>query len=105
MSDKRPVFGGVFRHACHVRPKTTLEHPAATASTLSMVAEMELGFITERLNTGIAAAKKKGVYKGGTRKADYARVQSLLASGLTKAEVAGREKTSRETFYQIIRAM
>ena len=74
-------------------------------TTLSMVAEMELGFITERRNAGIAAAKAKGVYKGGARKADYDKVRALLAAGLTKAEVARRQKISRETVYQIIRAM
>jgi DNA invertase Pin-like site-specific DNA recombinase len=74
-------------------------------TVLSMVAEMELNRLKERQAEGILAAKAKGVYKGGTRKANYEKVRELLAAGLTKAEVARREKISRETVYQIIRAM
>jgi DNA invertase Pin-like site-specific DNA recombinase len=94
-------------HLKVLEPAISTEGPLGRVmiTTLSMVAEMELGFITERRNAGIAAAKKKGVYKGGTRKSNYARVLALLATGLSKAEVARREKISRETVYQIIRAM
>jgi DNA invertase Pin-like site-specific DNA recombinase len=74
-------------------------------TTLSMVAEMERGFIAERRNAGIAAAKAKGVYRGGARKADYETVRQLLRDGLSKAEVARRQKISRETVYAILRAM
>jgi DNA invertase Pin-like site-specific DNA recombinase len=33
-------------------------------TVLGMVAEMELGFIRDRLRAGIDAAKAKGIYKG-----------------------------------------
>jgi DNA invertase Pin-like site-specific DNA recombinase len=90
-----------------LEPAISTEGPLGRVmiTTLSMVAEMELGFITERRNAGIAAAKAKGVYKGGTRKADYEKVRQLLRDGLSKAEVARRQKISRETVYAILRAM
>jgi DNA invertase Pin-like site-specific DNA recombinase len=70
---------------------------------LSMVAEMELNRITERREEGIAAAKLRGVYKGGTRQTDYNEVRKLVGLGLTKAEVARRMGISRETVYQALK--
>jgi len=70
---------------------------------LSMVAEMELNRLRERREEGIAAAKVKGTYKGGTRQTDYSEVRKLVDLGLSKAEVARRMGISRETVYQVLK--
>jgi DNA invertase Pin-like site-specific DNA recombinase len=70
---------------------------------LSMVAEMELNRLRERREEGIAAAKLKGTYKGGTRQTDYSEVRKLVDMGLSKAEVARRMGISRETVYQVLK--
>jgi DNA invertase Pin-like site-specific DNA recombinase len=70
---------------------------------LSMVAEMELNRIRERREEGIAAAKVKGIYRGGVRQTDYAEVRKLVETGLSKAEVARRMGISRETVYQALK--
>lgn len=70
---------------------------------LSMVAEMELNRLRERREEGIAAAKVRGVYKGGTRQTDYSEVKKLVDLGLTKSEVARRMGISRETVYQALK--
>lgn len=97
---------GKGAHLEVLEPAISTEGPMGKVilTTLSMVAEMELSFITERRKAGIEAAKAKGVYKGGTRQADYDRVRELVALGLSKAEVARRCGISRETVYQILRA-
>jgi DNA invertase Pin-like site-specific DNA recombinase len=70
---------------------------------LSMVAEMELNRIRERREEGIAAAKTRGIYKGGTRQTDYSEVRKLVEMGLSKAEVARKMGISRETVYQALK--
>jgi DNA invertase Pin-like site-specific DNA recombinase len=70
---------------------------------LSMVAEMELNRLKERREEGIAAAKVKGIYRGGVRQTDYAEVKRLVETGLSKAEVARRMGISRETVYQALK--
>jgi len=55
------------------------------------LAEMEQEYRRERQAAGIAAAKRKGVYRGrkkGTTKVQPSRVQQLRARGLTAPEIA-----------------
>lgn len=68
---------------------------------LGAVAEFERSTIRERQAEGIAQAKARGVYKGGTpisaEKIDKAR--ELIAQGVPKARVARDLGISRSTLY------
>jgi DNA invertase Pin-like site-specific DNA recombinase len=61
------------------------------ASVMFGLAEIEQEYRRERQAAGIAAAKRKGVYRGrekGTTKVQPARAQQLRARGLTAPEIA-----------------
>ena len=61
------------------------------ASVMFGLAEIEQEYRRERQAAGIAAAKRKGVYRGrkkGTTKVQPSRVQQLRACGLTAPEIA-----------------
>ena len=61
------------------------------ASVMFGLAEIEQEYRRERQAAGIAAAKRKGVYRGrkkGTTKVQPSRVQQLRARGLTAPEIA-----------------
>lgn len=61
------------------------------AALLLGLAEIEHGHIKERQKAGIAAARKRGAYKGrqpGTQKASPERARELAAKGLKPAEIA-----------------
>jgi DNA invertase Pin-like site-specific DNA recombinase len=59
----------------------------------------------ERQRVGIAAAKKRGTYKGRapTARAKSARVQALDAKGLTKQEIADACSIGIASVYRILR--
>ena len=74
---------------------------------LGAVAQFERSMIRERQAEGIAAAKERGVYRGGKPKLDERQVLELLArvqAGEPKAGIARDFGVSRETLYQYIRA-
>jgi DNA invertase Pin-like site-specific DNA recombinase len=71
-------------------------------TVLSMVAEMELGFITERRNAGIAKAKAAGVYKGRKPSVDRDKVKELDAIGVPKAKIAKQLGISRDSVYRAL---
>jgi DNA invertase Pin-like site-specific DNA recombinase len=61
------------------------------AGVLFAIAEIELQHTRERQAAGIAAAKKKGVYKGrekGATKAKPRRAKELKGQGLSAPEIA-----------------
>lgn len=73
---------------------------------LAAFAQFERSLIKERQREGIAIAKAKGKYKGGTPKLNDAQVRALryrVMSGVPKAQVAREYKISRKTVYQYIR--
>jgi DNA invertase Pin-like site-specific DNA recombinase len=69
---------------------------------LGVFAEFETNLRRERQLEGIAAAKAKGVYKGGTPRIDPARVRQLQAEGVGPAETARRLGISRMSVYRIL---
>jgi DNA invertase Pin-like site-specific DNA recombinase len=72
-------------------------------TVLGMVAEMERKFIRERQAAGIAAAKKKGVYKGRKRQVDVAKVKELFKT-MPVADIAKKLGVSRMTVYRALGA-
>jgi DNA invertase Pin-like site-specific DNA recombinase len=74
---------------------------------LGAVAQFERSMIRERQAEGIAAAKARGVYKGGKPKLADEQVLALLTrvqAGEPKAALAREFGISRETLYQYVRA-
>lgn len=71
-------------------------------TVLSMVAEMELGFITERRNAGIEKAKTAGKYKGRKPSIDQTKIRELVALGIPKAKVAKQLGVSRDSVYRAL---
>lgn len=68
---------------------------------LGAVAEFERSTIRERQAEGIAQAKARGVYKGGTpiSAEKIAKARELIAQGVPKARVARDLGISRSTLY------
>jgi len=71
-------------------------------TVLGMVAQMERRFIKERQREGIAEAKVKGVYKGGTRRVDRAAVLGMHEAGSGPAAIAKAVGCSRMHVYRIL---
>jgi DNA invertase Pin-like site-specific DNA recombinase len=71
-------------------------------TVLGMVAQMERRFILERQREGIAAAKAKGAYKGGTRRLDREKVMAMRAEGIGPAAIARTLGCSRMQVYRIL---
>lgn len=101
-------------HECELRDAslTVLEPHVSTKgdtgrivlTVLGMVAEMERGFIKARQRDGIAKAKAEGVYKGGKRRIDPARVVELKAAGKGPTEIAKELGASRMQIHRILQA-
>jgi DNA invertase Pin-like site-specific DNA recombinase len=73
-------------------------------TVLSMVGEMELGFIKERQAAGIAAAKERGVYRGRPASIDPTEVQKLANEGLGATAIAERLGIGRASVYRALGA-
>jgi DNA invertase Pin-like site-specific DNA recombinase len=72
---------------------------------LGSFAEFERSIIRERQMEGIAEAKKKGVYRGGTPKLSpeqVAEVRRRVAAREPKAEIARSMGVSRQTVYRAL---
>lgn len=85
------------------------ENPFQTLQLQMMgaFAEFERSMIRERQKEGIAAAKKKGKQIGAKRKLSpdqVADIQSRLASGETKKDLAHEYGVSRQTLYAALEA-
>lgn len=70
-------------------------------TVLGMVAQMERRFIKERQREGIARAKAKGVYAGGTRRINYTKVQKMITEGHPISYIAKELGCSRMQIYRI----
>jgi len=73
-------------------------------TVLGMVAEMERGFIKARQRDGIAKAKVEGVYRGGKRRLDYAKVLEMRQEGKGPTEIAKAFGVSRMQVHRVIKA-
>ena len=75
---------------------------------LGAVGEFERALIRERQREGIAIAKTKGVYKGrksGLNAEMQLKLREMIASGISKTEIAKNLAISRASVYQYIKAM
>ena len=67
---------------------------------LGVFAEFETNLRRERQAEGIAAAKRKGVYRGRVPKIDMTVIQARLGAGLSPTEIAREMGISRGTVYK-----
>jgi len=67
---------------------------------LGVFAEFETNLRRERQAEGIAAAKRRGVYRGRTPRIDIDAIQSKLADGRSPTEIAREMGVSRGTVYK-----
>lgn len=76
-----------------------------TFNVFASISQFERENMLERQRVGIAAAKKRGTYKGRapTARAKPARVQALDAKGLTKQEIADACSIGIASVYRILR--
>ena len=65
-------------------------------------AEFERNIIRKRQAEGIAAAKAKGVYKGGKKRIDRDKVHQLKAEGLSTYKIADAMGVSRMSVHRIL---
>ena len=75
---------------------------------LGAVGEFERALIRERQREGIAIAKTKGVYKvlkSGLNAEMKLKLREMIASGISKTEIAKNLAISRASVYQYIKAM
>ncbi|RYD80640.1 MAG: hypothetical protein EOP84_11825 [Verrucomicrobiaceae bacterium] len=88
---------------------TSNSNPAAMLqiNVLAAVAQFEREIITERVNAGIAAAKQRGVRLGRPPKTHkhIAAVSTLLAEGLSAAEISRRLGLPYSTTTEMIREL
>jgi DNA invertase Pin-like site-specific DNA recombinase len=66
-----------------------------------MVVQLERCFIKERQREGIERAKAEGVYRGGKRRVDRAKVTAIAAGGHGPAAIASALGCSRMQVYRI----
>jgi DNA invertase Pin-like site-specific DNA recombinase len=71
---------------------------------LGVFAEFETNLRRERQMEGIAAAKARGVYKGGKARVDPGAVRKLAAEGVKPAHIARQLGISRGTVYRFLPA-
>jgi DNA invertase Pin-like site-specific DNA recombinase len=69
---------------------------------LGVFAEFETNLRRERQLEGIAAAKDRGVYKGGKPRIDAAEVRRLIGEGVGVSEVARRLGITRTSVYRLL---
>src|SRR5215211_5260456 len=96
--DQRQAFVTVLDpHIC-----TRGEAGRIVMTVLGMVAQMERRFIKDRQREGIERAKSEGVYRGGKRRVDRAKVMAMAAAGHGPASIAGVVGCSRMQVYRIL---
>ena len=71
---------------------------------LGVFAEFETNLRRERQMEGIAAAKARGVYKGGKARVDPEAVRKLAAEGVRPAHIARQLGIARGTVYRFLPA-
>ena len=70
----------------HISTRGEMGHIILTV--LGMVAQMERRFIKERQQEGIVRAKAAGIYRGGKRRIDHAKVVAMKEAGSTPSQIA-----------------
>lgn len=83
----------------HVSTRGETGHVVLTV--LGMVARMERRFIRQRQRGGIERAKANGIYKGGSRRIDRAKIEALMAQESGPTRIAQKMGWSRMQVYRI----
>ncbi|MBV2146677.1 recombinase family protein [Sphingobium sp. AS12] len=83
---------------------TTTSTGKLTLSILGAVAEFETDIRKERQRDGIDRAKANGVYRGRKPSIDTARIETLMAAGMTPAAIAREMGIGRASVYRLIGA-
>jgi DNA invertase Pin-like site-specific DNA recombinase len=81
---------------------TTTGAGRAFFGVLAVLAAFEIDVRRERQAEGIAQAKRAGVYKGGVKRIDRARVWALKESGSRPSAIAVAMGISRRQVYRIL---
>ena len=84
----------------HVSTRGEMGHVVLTV--LGMVAQMERRFIKERQREGIERAKTEGAYRGGQRRLDRDKIQTLAGEGCGPAAIARAVGCSRMQVYRVL---
>lgn len=79
---------------------TTTSTGKLTLSILGAVAEFEADIRRDRQRDGIERAKAKGVYRGRRPSIDTARIEELMATGMTPAAIAREMGVGRASVYR-----
>jgi len=69
---------------------------------LAVFAAFETDVRRERQAEGIAKAKRAGIYRGGVKRIDRARVRALKANGAGPSAIAHEMQISRRQVYRIL---
>lgn len=91
---------------------TATEQPISTKDAtsrcfldmLGVFASLETNLRRERQLLGIQRAKEKGVYKGGKKKIDVARIKELKSEGLGATAIAKEMGIHRDSVYRLLKA-
>lgn len=81
---------------------TTTSTGKLTLSILGAVAEFEADIRRDRQRDGIERAKAKGVYRGRRPSIDTARIEELMATGMTPAAIAREMGVGRASVYRLM---
>ena len=71
---------------------------------LGVFASLETNLRRERQLLGIQRAKEKGVYQGGKKKIDVARIKELKSEGLGATAIAKEMGIHRDSVYRLLKA-
>ena len=105
MQDLQTIVARLKEKGAHL---AATEQPVDTSTAagkaffdmLGVFAEFETNLRRERQAEGIAAAKRKGVYRGRTPKIDMASIQAKLDEGCSPTEISREMGVSRGTVYK-----
>lgn len=105
LSDLQTIVSRLKEKGAHL---AATEQPVDTSTAtgkaffdmLGVFAEFETNLRRERQAEGIAAGKRRGVYRGRVPKIDLAAIQALLTDGLSPTEIARDMGISRGTVYK-----
>jgi DNA invertase Pin-like site-specific DNA recombinase len=96
--------GGVALKATKQPIDTGTAAGKAFLDILGVFAEFETNLRRERQAEGIAAAKARGVYKGGKARIDPEAIRGLATAGVKPAHIARQLGISRGTVYRFLPA-
>ena len=105
MQDLQTIVARLKEKGAHL---AATEQPVDTSTAagkaffdmLGVFAEFETEVRRERQAEGIAAAKRKGVYRGRSPKIDMSAIQAKLMEGCSPTEIAREMAVSRGTVYK-----